>query len=52
MKNVACYRLETMLYIDIQKGEEAMKSEKFQKQIGGTAAFMKRPTMNKKVLAN
>ena len=31
IKNVACYRLGTMLHLDIQKGEEAMKTYIFQK---------------------
>ena len=31
----------TMLYLDIQKGEEAMTTLEFQQEIGGTAACMK-----------
>ena len=42
MKNVACSILRTMLHIEIQNGKEAMKTSKFQKYIGGTAACMKR----------
>ena len=26
LKNTACYRLETMLYLEIQNGREAMKA--------------------------
>ena len=40
MKNVDCYRLGNMLYLDIQKGEEAMKTSEFQKYIGGIATFI------------
>ena len=42
MKNVACSRLGTMLHLDIQNGEEAMKKLTFQSELGGTAACMKR----------
>ena len=42
IKNVAFYRLGTMLYLFIQKGNEVMKSDKFQQHIRGTAACMKR----------
>ena len=42
VNNVACSRLGNMLYLDIQKGEEAIKTAGFQQQIGGTAFFMKR----------
>ena len=42
LKNVACSRLGTMLYIDIQKGREALKTSKFQNVLGGTTACMKR----------
>ena len=42
MKNVACSRLGKMLHLEIQKGKEAMKTSKFQKDIGGTTACMKR----------
>ena len=41
-KNVACSRLGTMLYLDIQKGTEAMKKSKFQNVLGGTAACINR----------
>ena len=41
MKNVVCSRLGTILYLDIQKGKEAMKTTKFQKDLGGTTACMK-----------
>ena len=37
IKNVACSRLDTILYLEIQKVEEAMKTEKFQQHIGGNA---------------
>ena len=30
-----------MLYLDIQKGKEAMKMSEFQKYLGGTAALIK-----------
>ena len=45
IKSVACSRLGTMLYLDIQMGKEAMKTSKFQQKIRGTAACMKRPMM-------
>ena len=41
MNNVARLRLGTMLHLDIQKGEEAMKTSKFQIYLGGTTACMK-----------
>ena len=41
MSNVACYRLGTMLNLEIQKGKEDMKTLKFQKYIRGTAKCMK-----------
>ena len=40
MKNVACSRLGTMLHLDTQKGKEAMKTSKFQNDLGGTAECM------------
>ena len=52
MKNLACSRLETMLYLEIQKGKEATKTEKFQQQIGGTSECMDIITMDKKGVAN
>ena len=42
MKNEACSSLGSMLHLDIQKGREAMNTSYFQKDIGGTAACMKR----------
>ena len=42
MKNVDCSRLGTILQLDTQKGKEAMKTSNFQKDIGETAACMKR----------
>ena len=48
MKNVVCSRLGAMLHPEIQKGEEAMKTSKFQKDIGGTTAFMKRLSISTK----
>ena len=42
IKNVDCYRLGNMLYLDIQKGEEATKTSEFQQQIVGTVMYMKR----------
>ena len=40
MNNVMCYRLGTLLHLEIQKGKEAAKTSIFQKHIGGTAAYM------------
>ena len=45
---MAYYRIGNMLHIYIQKGEEAMKIEKNQKNIRGNAAFMKRIMMDTK----
>ena len=42
LNNISCSRLGTMLYLEIQKGKEAMKASYFQQNIGGTAACMKR----------
>ena len=42
MINMACYKLGMMLHLEIQKGKEAMKKSKFQSELGGTAACMKR----------
>ena len=42
MKNMACSRLGTMLHLDTQKGKEDINKLKFQSELGGTAAFMKR----------
>ena len=42
MKNVVCSSLGTMLHLEIQKGEEAMKKLTFQSELGRTAACMKR----------
>ena len=41
MKNLACSRLGTMLYLDIQKGKEATDTSKFQKYVVGTTACIK-----------
>ena len=41
LKNLACYRLGTMLYLYIKRGKEAMKTAKFQQHIGGNTSFMK-----------
>ena len=38
IKNMACSRLGTILYLDIQKGKEATKISEFQQSIGGTTA--------------
>ena len=51
MKNVACSRLGTMLYLEIQKGKEAMKILGFQKDIRGTAECMRILEMDNKVCA-
>ena len=45
MKNVTCSRLGAMLHLEIQKGKEAMKKLTFQSELGGTAAYMKRPAI-------
>ena len=45
IKNLACSSLGTMLHLDIQKGEEAMKTSRFQNVLGGTTACMKRLTI-------
>ena len=39
---MVCYRLGTMLHLYTQKGKEAMNTSDFQKDIGGTATYMKR----------
>ena len=49
LKNVACYSLVTMLYIEIHQGEEAIKKLGFQQDIGGTVVCMKILTRVKKV---
>ena len=49
IRNVACSRLGTMLHLDIQKGEEAMKTSEFQKYLGGTDTCMKILVMSNKV---
>ena len=49
---MACSRLGNMLYLDIQKGYEAMKTEILQRKFGGTAACMKKLMMAKKGVAN
>ena len=42
MKNLACSRLGTMLYLDIQKGKEAMNTSKPQKDTRDTNVCMER----------
>ena len=37
---MACSRLGAMLHLEIQKGEEAMKTPGFQKDLGGTAKLI------------
>ena len=49
MNNVDCYRLGTMLHLEIQQREEAMKTLNFQKYLGWTVACMKRLVMDTKV---
>ena len=49
MNNMDCSRLGTMLLLEIQKGEEAMKTPIKKIYTIGTAACMKRLTMNKRV---
>ena len=46
IKNVDCYMLGTMLYLEIQKGQEAMKASKFQQDIGATTSCIKGPMMD------
>ena len=41
MKNMAYSRLGTILHPEIQKGEEDMKTSKFQNVLGGTTSCMK-----------
>ena len=48
IKNVSCYRLGAMLYLEIQKGKEEMNKSEFQNQIGGNMMCMKRLTRGKK----
>ena len=43
--NVACYRLGTMLHLEIQKGKEAMKAESLQHDIRETTLFTNRLMM-------
>ena len=45
MNNMECTRLGTMLYLDIQKWKENMKTSEFQKNLGVTAACMNRLAM-------
>ena len=45
IKHVYCSRLGSMLHLDIQKGEEAMKESKFQQDVVGTTSCMKRLMM-------
>ena len=42
LENAAFSELGTMLYLEIQKGKEAMKASYFQQQIGETSSCMKR----------
>ena len=42
LNNVACYRLGDMLYLEIQRGKEEMKTSEFQQETGGTTACTKR----------
>ena len=48
MKNEACSRLGTMLHLEIRKGEEAMKTLEFQKDLRGINACMKRLSITNK----
>ena len=41
MKNVACSRFGTILHLEIQIGEEAMKTSNFKNVMGGNTACMK-----------
>ena len=45
ISNVAFFRLGTMIHLEIQKGEEVMKTSEFQKYLGSTATFMRRLIM-------
>ena len=40
LNNAACYRLGTILYLEIQKEKEVMKVSDYQQDIGGTDACM------------
>ena len=40
LNNESCYRLVPMLYLEIQKGKEAIKESDFQQDIGETDACM------------
>ena len=42
MKNVACSIFWAVLHLEIQKGEKAMKTSKFQNILGGPTVYMKR----------
>ena len=42
INNMVCLRLGTVLHLEIQKGEEVMKTSEFQKYLGGTTVCMKR----------
>ena len=46
MNNVACSRLGTMLYLDIQRGKDDMKTSIFLKYLGGTAVCIRRIMMD------
>ena len=48
INNVDCSRLGNMLYLGIQKGEEALKTSKLQKYLGGTDVCMKILVMDTK----
>ena len=41
LRNTACYRLGSMLYIEIKKGKEEMKALDFQQNNGGMSTCMK-----------
>ena len=41
LNNAVCYRLGTVLYLDIHKVRQSIKIQKFQQEIGGTTACMK-----------
>ena len=48
IKNVDCSRLGNVLYPEIKKGNEAMKTSEFQHQIGWNGACIKRLIMSSK----
>ena len=48
LNNAVCYRLVTMLYLEIQNWKEAMKASYFRHHIVGTAACTRRSMKDNK----